>query len=74
MPEAYARHDPEHCVYCQQQALEAGEPGQEGVAALLRGEREHIAPAGFDAAHQRLTRMRWDVMKETLAVADEETA
>jgi hypothetical protein len=64
MPEAYQRHDPRRCAYCQQRTVEAG---QEGLAALLRGERECIAPEGFDAAHQRITRVRVDVMQDALS-------
>jgi lysine 2,3-aminomutase len=53
-PETYQRHDPGTCPSCQRHQLDSGEEGQEGVAALLAGERVTIEPEGFAATHQRL--------------------
>jgi lysine 2,3-aminomutase len=58
-PETYQRHDPGTCPSCQRRKLEAAEEGQRGVAGLLAGEAEVIAPEGFEVTHQRLTRIRW---------------
>lgn len=52
-PETYIRHDPATCPSCRQRRAE---PGQEGVSALLNGEKLAIQPEGFDHAHQRLTK------------------
>lgn len=68
-PGQYDRHDPETCPACQRRALENGEPGQEGVSALLNGSSLHIAPEGFEATHQRLTRIDWETVKSELTVA-----
>ncbi len=58
-PEHYERHDPSTCAACRKQALDAREAGQEGVAALLRGERGAIAPEGFALAHRRFPGAVW---------------
>jgi lysine 2,3-aminomutase len=54
-PETYDRHDPATCPSCLHRALDesAGEPGQEGVASLLRGSRLAIKPEGFETLHRR---------------------
>jgi hypothetical protein len=40
---------------------------QEGVAALLSGEQLAIIPEGYEASHQRLTRVRWAPIKAALS-------
>jgi lysine 2,3-aminomutase len=55
-PEIYTRHDASTCSACRQRRSESG---QEGVSALLAGERLAIQPEGFERTHQRLTRVRW---------------
>ena len=42
------------------------EPGQEGVAALLSGEKLAIQPEGFTHAHQRLTKVEWELLSGAL--------
>ncbi len=64
-PETYRRHDPAACPSCQRRA--AAQEEQEGVAALLAGKEVAIVPEGYDAAHQRLTRIRWAPIKAALA-------
>jgi lysine 2,3-aminomutase len=68
-PETYERHDPNTCPSCQKHRLDSGEEGQEGVAALLAGEQVAIEPEGFEATHQRLTRIHWAPIKTALAAA-----
>ncbi|MEZ4613000.1 MAG: lysine 2,3-aminomutase [Caldilineaceae bacterium] len=46
-PESYIRHDPATCPSCRNRRAE---PGQEGVAALLSGEKLAIQPEGFTRA------------------------
>jgi len=68
-PDDYKPHDPSRCPACQ---ARKDEDGQEGVAALLSGERRIIAPAGFEASHQRLTRIHWRPIKSQLTGSVEE--
>ena len=63
-PEDYTQHDPSRCPACQARRIEEG---QEGVAGLLAGARMLIAPEGFEATHQRLTRIRWRPIKKELS-------
>jgi len=53
-PETYTRHDPQTCPSCQKRRADSGEAGQEGLVALLSGDRLAIAPEGFDLTHRRL--------------------
>lgn len=46
----YRAHDPLTCPYCRQQMSEGG---QEGIAALLKGDRMSIAPESWQDAHHR---------------------
>jgi lysine 2,3-aminomutase len=69
-PEDYAQHDPSRCPACQARRIEEG---QEGVAGLLAGARMLIAPEGFEAMHQRLTRIRWRPIKKELTGTVEDT-
>jgi lysine 2,3-aminomutase len=66
-PEMYQRHDSSRCASCQRRQIDSREEGQEGIAALLTGERVAIVPEGFEASHQRLTRIRWAPIKAALA-------
>jgi lysine 2,3-aminomutase len=66
-PRIYEHHDPRTCPSCQRRKRETGEEGQEGLAALLAGETVAIVPEGFEATHQRLTRIRWAPIKAALA-------
>jgi lysine 2,3-aminomutase len=68
-PEQYTRHDPRTCPACLQQAAANPEAGQEGVVSLLNGSKLYIAPEGFEATHQRLTRIDWDTVKSDLVLA-----
>ena len=63
----YRRHDPAHCSSCQARALADVTEEQEGVAALLAGQQMAIVPEGYEAEHQRLTRIRWAPIKAALA-------
>jgi lysine 2,3-aminomutase len=72
-PEQYARHDPETCPACRQRALGNQEVGQEGVSALLDGRKLYLAPEGYEATHQRLTRINWDTVKSDLSSAHQPT-
>ena len=65
-PEIYERHDPRTCPSCQQCQADS-EEGQEGVAGLLAGTEVAIVPEGFEATHQRLTRLRWAPIKAVLS-------
>ncbi|MBN1657029.1 MAG: lysine 2,3-aminomutase [Anaerolineae bacterium] len=65
-PAEYERHDTARCTSCQALGLDEAEKEQEGVAALLAGERTAIVPAGYDTVHQRLTRIRWGPIKRRL--------
>lgn len=56
-PQHYTRHDPNTCPTCRRYAALHPEEGQEGVAALLSGQRLAIAPEGFTITHQRLTHL-----------------
>jgi lysine 2,3-aminomutase len=69
-PETYERHDPSRCSSCQ--ARIGREEEQEGVSALLSGQARAIVPEGYEASHQRLTRIRWAPIKAALAAQDEE--
>ena len=69
-PETYERHDPATCPSCQKHAVDSGEEGQEGIAALLAGDEVAIVPEGFDTSHQRLTRIRWAPIKEALTTGE----
>ena len=51
-PMQYQTHDPATCAYCQAHRVE---PGQEGVAGLLSGERHSLAPEGWYETHYRST-------------------
>ncbi len=66
-PAEYQRHDPALCASCQARGLAPGAREQEGVAALLSGDQLAIIPEGFEATHQRLTRIRWAPIKAALA-------
>jgi lysine 2,3-aminomutase len=68
-PEAYRPHDPSRCPACQ---ARREEDRQEGIAGLLAGDRMVIAPEGFEQVHQRLTRIRWQPIKQTLAQKEED--
>jgi lysine 2,3-aminomutase len=54
-PTTYDRHDPATCPACLRRTMgdAAGASGQEGVAALLRGDRLAIKPEGFETIHSR---------------------
>ncbi len=65
-PDQYARHDPATCPACQARARENPEAGQEGIGALLDGSKLSIAPEGYTATHQRLTRVGWGTVKTEL--------
>jgi lysine 2,3-aminomutase len=65
-PQTYGRHDPGTCPSCQKRAIDSGEDGQEGIAALLAGDEVAIVPEGFNTSHQRLTRIRWAPIKKAL--------
>lgn len=67
-PADYQAHDPSRCPSCQGRREE---DGQEGVAGLLAGDRMAIAPEGFEQIHQRLTRIRWLPIKQTLSGEEE---
>jgi lysine 2,3-aminomutase len=71
-PETYERHDSSRCSSCQARAMADVEDEQEGVAALLSGQARAIVPEGYEASHQRLTRIRWAPIKAALADQDEE--
>ena len=45
---------------------------QEGVAALLAGQQLALVPEGYEASHQRLTRIRWAPVKQTLTPGESE--
>jgi lysine 2,3-aminomutase len=49
-PSSYQTHDSATCVYCQ---ACRNEEGQEGVAGLLAGHAQTIAPEGWHTVHQR---------------------
>jgi lysine 2,3-aminomutase len=66
-PETSERHDPSRCASCRRRQASSGEEGQEGIAALLNGERVAIEPEGFEVTHQRLTRIRWAPVKAAIA-------
>jgi lysine 2,3-aminomutase len=65
-PETSERHDPSRCASCRRRQASSGEEGQEGIAALLNGERVAIEPEGFEVTHQRLTRIRWAPIKAAI--------
>lgn len=67
-PTDYQPHDPSRCPACQARRVE---DGQEGVAGLLAGDRDCIAPEGFEQSHQRLTRIHWKPVKRVLAEIQE---
>jgi lysine 2,3-aminomutase len=71
-PQTYERHDPATCPSCQQRAVDGSEEGQEGIAALLAGHEIAIVPDGFHTSHQRLTRIRWAPVKQTLTPGESE--
>ena len=66
-PADYQRHDPTTCPACQSQQDEGP---QEGVAGLLAGRRMAITPEGFDQVHHRLTRIRWQAIKQRLGAEE----
>jgi hypothetical protein len=68
-PSHYERHDPDTCPACQRRADVGIESGQEGVSGLLNGSKLSIVPEGFEATHQRLTRIDWQAVKSELAPA-----
>jgi len=68
-PTDYQAHDPTSCPACQRKVAEGG---QEGVAGLLAGQRMAIVPDGFEQAHHRLTRVRWNPIKPVPPTAEEE--
>lgn len=72
-PRHYERHDSEACEECRRRAAQNSEGDQEGVSALLSGSRLYLAPEGFDATHQRLTSIDWDVVKSELASTHQPT-
>jgi lysine 2,3-aminomutase len=49
-PTDYRGHDPSTCAYCRQKV---GREGQEGIEALLHGEKLQIVPEGYDKEHRR---------------------
>jgi lysine 2,3-aminomutase len=49
-PTDYKVHDPATCVYCQ---LRRSEGAQEGVAGILAGQADTVAPEGWRAVHER---------------------
>ena len=49
-PRSYQGHDPATCKYCQQMSSEGG---QEGIGALLRGDKATLVPEGYEEAHRR---------------------
>jgi lysine 2,3-aminomutase len=69
-PETYERHDPATCPSCRRRQIESGEEGQEGLTALLSGDQSAIVPEGFEASHQRLTRIHWAPIKAALDGGD----
>lgn len=69
-PEIYERHNPVTCPACQSKQHQE-ESGQEGISALLNGEKLAIAPDGFEQTHQRLTKLRWQPIKEDLVTVVE---
>jgi lysine 2,3-aminomutase len=71
-PETYQRHDPRTCPSCQRRAIDSGEDGQEGIAALLAGHEVAIVPEGYHTSHQRLTRIHWAPIKRALTPGESE--
>jgi lysine 2,3-aminomutase len=67
-PESYARHDAASCASCRRRQA-AGAEEQEGLAGLLTGQQVAIVPEGYEATHQRLTRIRWAPIKATIAAS-----
>ena len=63
-PEVYQTHDSSTCSACR--ATTETSPAQDGVAGLLAGEMLAIQPEGFEATHQRLTRIDWQAVKADL--------
>ncbi len=62
-PLEYTPHDPKTCSYCQSKRTE---PGQEGITAMLEGEKMFIKPEHFDELHNRgggAHRLRADASK-----------
>ncbi|MCR4407036.1 MAG: lysine 2,3-aminomutase [Anaerolineae bacterium] len=59
-PTDYPGHDASRCPACQRRLAEGG---QMGVAGLLAGQGMTIVPEGFEQAHQRLTRIRWNAIQ-----------
>ncbi len=49
-PERYTPHDADRCPYCR---AHRGEGGQEGIAALLAGQRQTLVPEGWTSIHRR---------------------
>jgi lysine 2,3-aminomutase len=68
-PPVYTRHDPATCPACRQRQRAPGADEQRGVAALLDGSVSAIAPEGFEATHQRLTRIQWGAVNAALTHA-----
>ncbi len=48
-PSYYNPHDPQTCPYCQS----ARESGQDGIAGILAGKMNSIAPQGWEEVHRR---------------------
>ena len=48
-PSSYKPHDPQTCPYCQS----AMESGQEGIAGILAGKVNSLAPQGWEEVHRR---------------------
>jgi lysine 2,3-aminomutase len=70
-PESYERHDPAACASCRARDLDEDGEEQEGVAALLAGKQLALVPEGYEASHQRLTRIRWAPIKRALLARGE---
>ncbi len=49
-PDAYTRHDPATCAYCQ---ARVGEGSPAGIAGLLSGHAREVTPEGWREAHAR---------------------
>lgn len=66
-PAAYRPHDPATCPYCRAEVPAAG---QVGVAALLAGNGQKIAPEGWEAAHDRGSSTAPDVAESGLSASE----
>lgn len=70
-PDTYARHDTATCPSCRKHRQDSVPEDHAGVAALLAGEQMAIVPEGFEAAHQRLTRLQWSPIQMQLSRPEE---